>query len=379
MSILKKQNKELRFSFNKDLTVFNAEDAISRLAWERQPSAPLMIDLSACMHLDIGTGSLLGNGLRRYASVPSIKVMVPEPNDSLSDFWFLEYTRSGIAFSLASYATEIHSPSRDITNQIRDYYTKGRSKLPGLIELSEHLWAGQNFCLLKGIDKPIIDFSNLSRFRDMFIGLSKTVSMDPSLYSTTSYNEIIQLVYEGLQNIYDHAGKKPLALNTRILTYLSLKYYKTIKSKSWDKSFDGYLDRIYEYLPTSHKYDGWIELVINDDGVGIAARQSQDPEIYWTDDDKEIETLTAALSSGGSIKLLLQEGVRARDPGYGFAKISDSLRAMGAFLKLRTGRLIAYFDPTLKDSKYEVSGDLLGYMPGTTLQIIIPRRVREPA
>jgi hypothetical protein len=211
-------------------------------------------------------------------------------------------------------------------------------------------------------------------FDTFFRQLCQCVSLDLDIYGALGYNDVVRLAFEAVQNAYDHANRKPLPPQTRIQSYLSMRYYLKVESKPWDKAFLNYLHRWHQLAKIGEKFHGWVEIVINDDGVGIAARQAQNKNIYWTDDEAETLSLSEALKTGGSIKLNTQELVR-KDPGYGFSNIAESLRNMNAFALLRTGRRSVVFDSTTKDVSFKISEDALGYMPGTALQIVFPRRV----
>jgi len=60
------------------------------------------------------------------------------------------------------------------------------------------------------------------------------------------------------------------------------------------------------------------------------------------------------------------------DPGYGSVYILSCLQALQAYATLRTGRLLAVFDGTSDTSAFRFAPQTLGYIPGTTLDIVFP-------
>src|SRR5262249_13321941 len=117
----------------------------------------------------------------------------------------------------------------------------------------------------------------------------------------------------------------------------------------------------------------FVQVCVNDDGVGIAARQSLDPSIYTGPIEHEKEALRGALSARSLVKLRAHDARVRGTPGQGYTYIDACLRSLRAFAVLRTGRLLAVFDGTddQGDGFALVAGDL-GYMPGTTLDVLIP-------
>ena len=89
--------------------------------------------------------------------------------------------------------------------------------------------------------------------------------------------------------------------------------------------------------------------------------------------EAEENAVRDALTARSSVKLRAHDARVRGTPGQGYTYIDSSLRALRALAVLRTGRLLAVLDGT--DDACEgfklVPGEL-GYMPGTTLDVLIP-------
>jgi hypothetical protein len=124
---------------------------------------------------------------------------------------------------------------------------------------------------------------------------------------------------------------------------------------------------------TSRKRQDYIEICVNDDGVGIAARQSQNSSIYWGPKAPEHQAVRDALTAHSSVKLRTQDCRVRGVPGQGYTYIDACLRALKGFAIIRTGRLMAVLDGTQEAGPgFELLAGSQGYMPGTALSVLIP-------
>jgi hypothetical protein len=365
--------ESLRLDAGHGLNLERAETFVSELAHAPMLSGSIELVLSNCRNVDVGAGWRLGNALRR--AKPHSHLSVTVPNDGFSSsWWFRNFTRSGLGFSLARYADIVTADKKPITKELRNYYF-GDRPTASATNLARCSWTAPNAVLVHSLDTGVVDPDDIGNFADTLLKLLPSVGFDPSAYEPEHQQQLFELMFQSVQNVYDHAAKAPLSANTEIFSYVSLRHYKEIENpKSKTPEFSEYLQMV-EALPPSYDRDGYIEIVINDDGVGMAARQALDASIYWETVDAELLALTSALKAGQSVKPRSQDCLIRGDPGYGIPKIEAALKELLAFGLLRTGRLYYYLDP-FKLNRFAMGSHALGCMPGTTLQIVLPCRKR---
>lgn len=362
--------KELRLDFGHGLNLIRAEDAVIQLTSSPPHAMDIALDLSQCVHIDVGASWRLGNIFRIIASTNKISVVTPEGIDPESRKWFKLFTHSGLGFYMARYATTIISGSRDITPAVRSYYSEPRSTL----RLPVNAWGSSTLVYIPDIHSGDLPFDDPSDFNQIFATLLGASAFDLQAYSPTTVSSLLRLLYEAGQNIWDHADKPPLAEGTEILSSFALRYFKQIRPpKAATSEFSSFLQRLEEIETQDTR--GFLELTVTDDGVGIAARHSQNPEIQKASFESELGALVAAFSDGGSIKLKLYDTAIRGTPGFGFTQIAQALRDINGFGLLRTGRALAYFDPTLHHDTFVPYSVPFGYLPGTVIQIVFPRRL----
>lgn len=363
-SIVKDQ-KEQVFSFGKRLRVIDSENVILKLGFDPNPNGwSVKLDFTKCQQVDAGAGWRLGNALRRYKEGNSIEVLLAKyPLDFEGD-WFRNFTRSGLGFYFAKYAKRIRTPERDITLKIRDYYFHKRT------------WYHRNFSIISDLTEATLNPNDELRFAESFQNLLSEMNFRFDLYTKeTEYNPLRRLIFESIQNTYDHASRKPLPEGTNISSYVAVGYYQRIHTKTHNEKLNAYLASVSHEFYNDSKYKGIIEILVNDDGVGVASRQSLDTNIYWEDESKEINAVKEALKEGGSVKVTSQDTPTRGDPGMGFSKILSALKEIRAFALIRTGRVNIFFNPDEDKNSFQFS-ESLGYMPGTTIQVLLPRRIQ---
>lgn len=345
----------------------DAEELISKLGRTTHPEKQVTLDLSECHYIDVGAGSLIGNAIRPYGQASKLMVIVPSITNEkdFSGKWFLTFTRSGLGVAIAEYASTIISNEVDVTALVKNYYSlKANTSTNNLVFIRDiHL--GSN-----------VNVDNINDFLPVFYEWLGNVNVNSDTVNDINHDSIVQLCFEGLQNIFDHANKKPLPTGTPILSYFSLRYYKGIGDGEWPATFKNYLERLREMDIINNS--SFIEIVVNDDGVGMAARQSLRHGIYWGSLEREKEALDNSLASG-SVKTRTNDTTVRGDPGRGYNNIASSLRKLNAFASLRTGRILVTFNGCVKitmgtgwiETKAK-HGLLHGYVPGTSLRIILP-------
>lgn len=350
----------ISFDFKTGISPVKAERVIAALGAEEQPSRSVVLNFKDYPYVNTGVAWRIGNAIRRYSG-QQLEVVVPQFGDGQGR-WFRSFTKTGLGDAIATHAGKILSVGEDITAQVRAYYAEK------LVRKSNNsvFWGGLHQAVTINPEREDL-------FRDEFIASLKYVNVKPTHFDRDRLQDLIKLSFEAIQNVYDHARRKPLPEGTRVVSYALLDYFKLIEDNHPDP--DGRLRTYLTRLPalTSRVRKDFIEICVNDDGVGIAARHSQDPSIYWGPAARETEIVLNALSAHSSVKLRAQDSRVRGTPGQGYTYIDSCLRAILAFAILRTGRLLAVFDGTADASSgfSLVPGDL-GYMPGTTLNILIP-------
>ena len=211
-----------------------------------------------------------------------------------------------------------------------------------------------------------------SRFGRFLTNVLSSVNVGVSAIEREPLAGIIALCFEGAQNIVDHANKKPFPRES-LFTYLAVRYYKKL-FRSDDGPLSTYIKHGSRELGTDRE---WIEILLNDDGVGIPGRHSQSLDIYRGRLADEEQVLELALHRS-SVKVRAGDSkVRGGIAGEGFTHIRSSLRRLKAFAAIRTGRCFATFDGLAShQDRFRLNRDRfglpLGYMPGTALHVVIP-------
>lgn len=354
--------KKSEHAFRSSIGVDDVEELLAQGTGDDDAARAWRLDLSKVRNVQPGAGYRLGNALRRW-SAGELVAVVPE-TDGFSGDWFLTFTRSGIGLSLARHADRILAGSRDVTDEVRDYYaSKGNASATNY---------GVRIQLEIGALTPDID-----RFAGEFLLLGASVRLSVAGLSRTSLQALIVMAFEAVTNVVDHAYEEPWDATRGGLSYLSLRYYEELSAKRGEHvGLQGYITRAKAAAEAAHQeIAGWIELVVCDDGVGIAARQTRNADVYRDAPQVEEQALRDALSTRESIKLLTRDAVTIGEPGYGYTLISDGLARLGAHAALRTGRRLAELDGTLSVANaFRLRDDVLGWMPGTALHVVFPLR-----
>jgi hypothetical protein len=339
-----------------EITPARAEEVIAQLA-DTEEGTPVSVRFSGYPYMTPGTGWRIGNALRRFSN-DSLEARVPLFGEG---DWFRTFTRSGLGYALAAHAGRILSDGTDITAQVRDFYN-GREKR-----------SDQNAVFFGELHRGLgVNPDREDLFRDVFLASLKKVNVRPTNFHPDRIQDIIKFAFEGIQNIYDHAARKPLPHKARIVSYFLLGYYKSIKGHPDPTGrLRGYDERLVAL--TGRRRTDFLQVCVNDDGVGIAARQAQNLEIYRGALDDEEVSLRNALRANSSVKLRAQDCRVRGVSGVGYTHIESCLRILRALAVLRTGRLLTCLDGTDESGTgFDLLTGTLGYMPGTTLDVLIP-------
>jgi hypothetical protein len=339
-----------------EVTPQQAEDVIALLA-EREGSSPVRLRFFGYPYMTSGSGWRIGNALRRFSG-EGLEAVVPPFGEG---DWFRTFTRSGLGYALAAHAGRILSDGADITAKVRDFYN-GREKR-----------SDQNAVFFGELHRGLgVNPEREDLFRDAFLSSLKKVNVRPTTFDTDRIQDVIKLAFEGIQNVYDHAARKPLPCGTKIVSYFLLGYYKSIKGHPDPTGrLRGYDERLSAL--TGRRRTDFLQVCVNDDGVGIAARQAQDLDVYRGALDDEESSLRDALAANSSVKLRSQDCRVRGASGVGYTHIESCLRTLRALAVLRTGRLLACLDGTDESGAgFDLVTGAFGYMPGTALDVLIP-------
>jgi hypothetical protein len=353
----------LHHDFGSSVGVDEVERILSGARPDTDDELAVELDLSRCRQVELGAGFRLGNALRRWGG-GELRVRVPEPGDFSGD-WFLTFTRSGLGLALASSRAEIIAGAADISERVRKYYAdKGDV-------------SSQNYGVRVDIDSGALT-PDIDSFAYEFNALAKRVSLGTSDVQTPERSALANIGHEAVRNVVDHAFRKPWPgppESQEKLAYVSLRHYATLgASENLGAIFHEFVQRAQAAAEADEQVVmAWLELVICDNGVGIAARQSQDLDIYRRGIEEEDAALADALRAGGSIKLATNDAEVQGAPGFGLNVITGALSRLGGQAILRAGRRRIAVDTTVS-SAFEVDPQALGWMPGTTMQILLPLR-----
>lgn len=350
---------QIRHDFQTSVGVDEVESLLVRVPAPERSAIEWILDFSRCRHVDPGAGFRLGNALQSW-SRGRVLVLVPDLED-FSGAWFRNFTRSGLGLSIAAHADEVTSQAQDVTDAVRDYYRGHRST------------STTNYAVESGIETGAL-IPSRERFGATFNML--LVRSMPRADRSLPHDDrmaVIQLAHEAVTNVVDHAFQLPWEGADEVVAYFSLRWYQTITSA--DASVGALADYIRAHrdqLDDNHAIAGWLEVVVNDDGVGVPARHSLDRDIYEGPVEHEDAALTDALSMASSVKLKARDAVVRGDPGYGMTIITAALRRLGAYAALRTGRRLVEFDPFREPAAFSIREETLGVMPGTTMHVLVP-------
>ena len=355
---------------NSVVTLDDAERIVRLIGVGSEFIKPLELDLTNAKTSEIGAGTRIGNALRRYHS--NLTVRIPPANGTtisnyIDDHWHLLET-SHLGLAVAAHAHRVEAGTDDITRAFREHFSPEKPRISHTLVVVPGLH-------LPGTPTP----EERDSFATYLISLLNKLRVPAARFDGEALDQLIELTREAVLNIRDHSTKTPLAADTAIQSYLSLSYHPPLDRVSGAVEPLRYYIRNLKRKFTRQQVTGFLEIAINDDGVGVAARQSQREAIYWAAAPTEELALLAALQRGGSVKPIAKDAIARGDPGYGFSVIAQSLRRLNGFASMRTGKYLVVCDGTRYDPMAEgfkvASGrtsSQLGYLPGTLIQALVP-------
>jgi hypothetical protein len=344
------------FEFSSGISADHAERLIACLA-EKEAGSRVLLRFAGYPYVNAGVGWRIGNALRRFSEAP-LEAHVPPVG---TGDWFRTFTRSGLGVAIAAHAGRVCCDGEDVTAKIQELY------------LSAPIRMDQNAVSFGDLHRGVgVNPEREDLFRDAFVTALRKVNVRPANFDRDRLRDVIKFTFEAIQNVYDHARRKPLPEGTKVVSYFLLGYYKSIAGHPDPTGrLRGYGERLLAL--TGRKRTDFVQVCVNDDGVGIAARQSQDAEIYREPIEKEESAVREALKAHSSVKLRAQDCRIRGTAGAGYTYIDSCLRALRALAVLRTGRLLAVLDGTNDaEAGFALVNSSLGYMPGTTLDVLIP-------
>lgn len=322
-------------------------------------AGPIVVDLSELSFVEIGAGWRLGNAISAWSRHADVTVKVPSPGN-FGGSWYRAFTRSGLGLSLASHTLKLESDSQDVTHEVRQYYE-------GLGQVT----ASSTNVIVPRLERRV-ELRDPDLFATEFSRWAPSVGLE-WVDSATKARRIsfLSMIREAIANVFDHAYRSPCEQVDSKLSYLSLRRYESLTTAPGEGSMERYLNSIQDDQESEQV--GWIEIVVVDDGVGIAARQSQNPNVCSEDLSSEDETLASALRSGHSVKRTTCDAPAQGDPGYGFTYMADGLWRFRAYAELRTGRRLLTLDASGPECDgFVIREQELGWMAGTALHVVFP-------
>jgi hypothetical protein len=348
----------------RSLTVTTAENWVRRLSSRQAPTA--VLDLRQCHSVHSSAGWRVGNALRRLSPPQGrCDAIVPWKGPADSD-WFLNYTRSGLGQALAQHASHIiDARGIDVTDEVRKYYS----------DRAEHTRNNIKGVYGNGHMQTLVP--NEEAFYAKFDTWVSEILTEKGCDVVAVAQSLHLLAWEAVTNVVDHSLKKPLDPGTPGLSSLTLRWYGEDAARhahAESPRHAHWLQQIQHDRPDAPLL-GFLDLVISDDGVGMAARQEQDADIYWRSIDGELAAVVGALEAGSTIKLTARDSEIRGRPGLGYTNIADVIGALDAWAVLRTGRITLELDGTEVDSDHFTPvSRVAGYMPGTAVEVRIPIR-----
>lgn len=323
--------------------------------------AETVLDLAEFRNVEPGAGMRLTNAMRRWAS-GRLVVMVPANADLQSSEWFRLFTRSGLGWAMAAHADVVLAGDRDIAEDIRTYYeSASRSH-------------AVNCVMFRGIESGALVPTQDRFVSTMLEAMRQHLPQAHESIGAADRRALARLAHEGVTNVVDHAFAAPWGQQGAPLSYLSVRWYRTISAKNDEMGgLRSYIQAHRKGLAATDVLAGWMEVVVADDGVGIAARHAQIDEMsmYSMPVAAEDDALHAALESSETVKLRALDAQLRGEPGYGTAIMLACLQSTKAYAALRTGRRLVEFDPW-RHERFELHDAQLGWLPGTTVQVLLP-------
>lgn len=392
---MKARKSMYHHSFKSWISIRASEEFVIDIAEKVPACKEVQLDFSNSKALDPGVGWRIGNSLSHFRDLQraSLTVMVPSVGESVrfnSEQWFNVFIRSGLGMSIARYAIRILSDGHDVTEDFKEYFSRvlfksttaiaNRQYVPepyyqSLMEYGRDTQIAQNSVMIRSLSGSHMNLSNPAVFyENHMLPYWRHVNATSDAWLSQDIASIAEISVEACKNVGEHAVRSLDGRSISVLSYFSMRYYKAVSASHLAAGdLKIYLDRLASQ-PERFGHDvSFIEVTVNDDGVGIPVRQSGERSIYSENIEFEWTSLLAALTAGKSAKSTQVDVPVVTARGYGYLRILKGLRGLNAYAMLRTGRSAAFCDGTQGDeTHFKVVNQVLGVMPGTSLNVLIP-------
>ena len=348
-----------------------AENVARSLLSHSRGGENVCLDASATQAFQPGAVPRLGNAMR-VITRGSLTVVVPSGR-SADEPWIEELVRSGLGLHIAAHAAVIRTRNRRQTRTLRE----ALAALP----------SGGRALHVRALNEWDVAASrSIGRVQTLVASYLDTFGTAGTATPSYVVEGVARLVAESIWNVLDHSGKRPLPDSEHVTSWLSVRRLEPDAMTLLVEGFPGE-ERSTVYFGDMRDREsppkGYLEIVINDDGVGVAARQSLRSDIYAGSLGEERSDFAAALAEGGSVKLRARDCYVGKDPGFGSAYVASSLVTLDGFASIRSGRLLAYLDGTRhrigEPAEFVLEDAERPYIPGTTLHVILPLGVASKA
>lgn len=352
MATLEKQTHRVGAS----LEVGEVEGLLGVLEEQRDAPCAWHLDLSKTRHVQPLAGARLAVAIRQLAR-EHLSVTLPSNQNGQR---FRVLYRTGLLAAIAAHADQIDGNDDLLTRVVAD--PKAYSGATNLIVFNR------------------VDEGGLVVRKDRFASRlwTEMASLLPGAQQGLPKNTQAALVeagYEGVANIADHAYTKPFEGAPQRAALCMLSWHQKISASTDDRlGLSSYIKQARNELRAEDMH--WLVLALIDDGNGIPARHSLDPEIYADSLATEERVLATALETGASVKLAAADAPLRGDPGWGLSLIADALIAARGYGCIRSGRHLVELNAFGASQKWTLHPDPLAPLRGTVLELVLP--VEDP-
>ena len=346
------------------ISVLHAEEMVAHLAAAR--GEQIRLDLSACQHIDSGVGPLLACAMRPFNAQGQLSVVVPAFDSSL---WFKLFTRSLLGPAISRYASSVSARDADLDQQFDEHYSVEK-----LLAQNVGIWCGLHRSTFAAVRQPPFDVETIDRFAPTFEKALSLTRIAVTELGNRGKRALREVCFEAIQNVADHAARWPLPLKEPTHSYFGISYYRNTSTPRRDVPGNRreYLDRLSSTFGKPAADLPFIEITVADDGAGMAARHSQDAAVVSGPFKAELDVTRQAFAPGGTVKLRSKDAPIRGDPGFGTHKIMEGVKDLRAYVSVRTGRTLAYWDATSAVDGLAFWDKELAPLPGTVVQLLVP-------
>jgi hypothetical protein len=345
MATLERQTHSVGHS----LEVGWVESLLSSLADRDECPREWHLDFSETRHLQPLAGARLAVSMRELAR-DRLTVTLPSERER-----FRVLYRSGLLAAIAAHA-EIEGEGDELLLRVAED--------PGAYA------PATNLLVFNRVDQGTLAIDKDRFATRLWAELGRHLSRVRHGLGRETRSALVEVGYEGIANIVDHAFTRPFEGEGDRVALCLLSWHNEISASPSDQlGLAPYIQRTERELGDKL---GWLSVAVLDDGNGIPARQALDPEIYAGPHAAEEAALAEALEQGASIKLAAADAVVRGDPGWGLALIAHAVLAAGGYGCLRSGREIVELDPYSPRLDWTLRHERLAPLRGTVLEFILP-------